>query len=32
LIEGWYASEYDGDVVVKYTKTGNIYNEYISNG
>ena len=32
LIEGWYASEYDGNIAVKYAKTGNIYNEYISNG
>lgn len=33
LIEGWYASEYNArGVAIKYSKSGNLYNEYVSNG
>lgn len=33
LIEGWYPSKIDeNDVILEYTKSGNIYNEYITGG
>ena len=33
LIEGWYASEFNArGVATKYLKSGNLYNEYVSNG